>query len=180
MELIRSNRTEALADALAAKVRAEPLGPFEKEVVVVQSRGMERWLTLALTDRLGIWANPWFPFPRVLIEWVLEKLDAGPSEESKAYDRHRLKWTLAELLTSNPPRDLDSYLSESDGGDRALRLASSVASAFDEYVMYRPDLLGRWMKGDEPCGPPKRISGPVTRPRTAPLPRLPPHPGVPC
>ena len=149
MELIRSNRTEALADALAAKVLNHPLDPFERDVVVVQSRGMERWLMLALTERLGIWANPWFPFPRVLIEWVLEHLQAGPSEESKAYDRGRMKWTLAELLRAEPPRDLEDYLSKSVGDDRVLRLATTVASAFDEYVMYRPDLLARWAKGEE-------------------------------
>ncbi len=149
MELIRSNRTEALADALAAKVRHHPLAPFEKDVVVVQSRGMERWLMLALTERLGVWANPWFPFPRAFIEWLLEHLDAGPSDQSKAYDRTRLKWTLAELLRTDAPRDLASYLSKSSGDDRVLRLATTVASAFDEYVMYRPDLLGRWARGEE-------------------------------
>jgi hypothetical protein len=40
MELIRSNRTENLADALASRVREKPLGPFQKEVVVVQNRGL--------------------------------------------------------------------------------------------------------------------------------------------
>ena len=54
MKLIRSNRTENLADALARRVRDEPLGPFEREAIVVQSRGMERWLTLALAERLGV------------------------------------------------------------------------------------------------------------------------------
>ena len=48
MKLVRSNRTERLADALADRIRNEPLGPFEREVIVVQSRGMERWLTLEL------------------------------------------------------------------------------------------------------------------------------------
>jgi exodeoxyribonuclease V gamma subunit len=149
MELIRSNRTEDLADALAAKVRTEPLGPLEKHVVVVQSRGMERWLTLALTERLGIWANPWFPFPRALIEWVLEKLGAGPSEESNAYDRARLKWTLAELLRSDRPKDLEGYLSSSGDDERILRLATSVASVFDEYAVYRPELLRSWCDGED-------------------------------
>lgn len=149
MELIRSNRTEALADALAAKVRSQPLGPFDKDVVVVQSRGMERWLMLALTKRLGIWANPWFPFPRALIEWVLGELGAGQSDDTKAYDRGRLKWSVAEQLRQAPPTDLSGYLSTSGNDDRLLRLSTSVASVFDEYVMYRPDLLDRWARGEE-------------------------------
>jgi exodeoxyribonuclease V gamma subunit len=73
MELIRSNRTENLADALASRVREKPLGPFQKEVVVVQNRGTETWLTLTLAKRLGIWSNPSFPFPRSVIENVLER-----------------------------------------------------------------------------------------------------------
>ncbi len=149
MKLVRSNRTEALADALASQVRAEPLPPIQKEVVVVQSQGMERWLGLALAKRLGVWANPWFPFPRTLIEWVLEKLDSGPSEEAKSYERRRLKWTIAELLRASPPDALRSYLPESNDDDRSLRLATSVASVFDEYVMYRPALLSRWAEGEE-------------------------------
>jgi exonuclease V gamma subunit len=149
MELIRSNRTEALADALAAQVREHPLDPLAQEVVVVQSRGMERWLQLALTKRLGIWANPCFPFPRALIERVLGKLDAAASEDTKAYDRARLKWAVAELLREDPPSELLGYLSTSDGDDRLLRLSTSVASVFDEYVIYRPDLLRKWANGEE-------------------------------
>ena len=95
MELIRSNRTESLADALASRIAKSPLGPFEKEIIVVQSRGMERWLTLALADRLGIWSNPSFPFPRAVVERVLAELGFGTTEEADAYKPERLKWTLS-------------------------------------------------------------------------------------
>jgi len=66
MELVRSNRTEILVDALASQVRDQPLSPFEQETIVVQSRGLESWLTLELARRLGVWGNPSFPFPRHL------------------------------------------------------------------------------------------------------------------
>ncbi|MBW2510317.1 MAG: exodeoxyribonuclease V subunit gamma, partial [Deltaproteobacteria bacterium] len=39
--------------------------------------------------------------------------------------------------------------STSDGDDRVLRFSTAVASVFDEYVMYRPDLLRRWAEGEE-------------------------------
>ncbi len=149
MKLIRSNRTEALADALAAQVREQPLPPFEQDVVVVQSRGMERWLTLALAERLGIWANPSFPFPRTLIEWVLDSLNIGSSEEAKAYEPARLKWTVAQALREAPPSDLGRYLGGLTDDERLLRLATSVATVFDEYVMYRPQMLRRWAKSTD-------------------------------
>ncbi len=150
MKLIRSNRTENLADALASLVRDEPLGPFEQEAIVVQSRGMERWLTLALAERLGIWSNPSFPFPRSVIEQVLDSLSEGSSEEARAYDPGRLKWTIAELLRESAPAELKAYLGEPSDADRVLRLASTVANVFDDYVVYRPTLLQEWTQGEAP------------------------------
>ena len=150
MKLIRSNRTENLADALASLVRDAPLGPFEQEAIVVQSRGMERWLTLALAERLGIWSNPSFPFPRMVVEQVLDSLSEGRSEEAKAYDPGRLKWTIAELLRESAPSQLGAYLREPSDADRVLRLASSVSNVFDDYVVYRPMLLQGWAKGEDP------------------------------
>jgi exodeoxyribonuclease V gamma subunit len=148
MKLIRSNRTETLADALASVVRENPLSPFAPEVVAVQSRGMERWLTLALAERLGIWSNPRFPFPRALIEEVLDPFGLGPSERAKAYDPDRLKWTIAQVLGESAPPELHGYLGDPPDADRALRFASSIADVFDRYVVYRPELLKRWAEGD--------------------------------
>lgn len=149
MELIRSNRTEILADALASAVRESPVAPFAEEAIVVQSRGMERWLTLALAERLGIWSNPCFPFPRAVIEQTLEDLGFGPSVEAKAYDPELLKWTIAQLLLEEVPSELRGYLGAPADPDRALRFASTVADVFDRYVVYRPDLLRSWIKGKE-------------------------------
>ena len=149
MELIRSNRTENLADALASLIREKPLGPFEKEPIVVQSRGMERWLTLALAERLGIWSNPSFPFPRAVIEQVLDGLSLGASEEARAYEPDRLKWTIAALLRESAPAKLKAYLGDPSDADRVLRLATSVSAAFDDYVVYRPQVLARWDKGKD-------------------------------
>ena len=149
MELIRSNRTENLADALASRIRDQALGPFDKEVIVVQSRGMERWLTLALAERLGIWGNPSFPFPRAVIEEVLGSLSQGRSQEAKAYEPNRLKWTIAELLRETAPAELGAYLGEPPDADRTLRLATAVSRVFDGYVMYRPALLKRCANGTE-------------------------------
>ncbi len=143
MELIRSNRTENLADALASLIRHKPLGPFENEVIVVQSRGMERWLTLALAERLGIWGNPSFPFPRAVIEEVLEGA-IGASEKAPAYSPDRLKWTIARLLQDSAPEKLLPYLRADPDPDRVLRFADSLSAVYDDYVVYRPELLAEW------------------------------------
>ncbi len=145
MELIRSNRTENLADALASLIREKPLGPFENEVIVVHSRGMERWLTLALAERLGVWGNPSFPFPRAVIEAVLERA-IGRSEKAPAYAPDRLKWTIARMLQDSPPEKLLPYLGAEADPDRLLRFAASLAAVYDDYVVYRPEVLSEWAK----------------------------------
>jgi exodeoxyribonuclease V gamma subunit len=147
MELIRSNRTETLADALASKVREEPLPPFETETIVVQSTGIAHWLSLQLAKRLSIWANPAFPFPRTAIEQVLAALDEEADDKAKAYDRDCLRWTIAQMLDESPPAELEGYLGSPVDTDRALRLALSVAGSFDDYTVYRPHLLAAWQKG---------------------------------
>ena len=149
MELVRSNRTEDLAQALAARVRSEPLAPFAKEAVVVQSLGMQRWLTLELSASLGIWCNPFFPFTRKVVEQILDDLDAGPSEAAQAYGPSRLKWTIAELLHESPHEELRSYLGDPADPERVLRLADRVAKTFDRYVVHRMQMLREWQRGED-------------------------------
>jgi exodeoxyribonuclease V gamma subunit len=44
---LHGNRTETLLETVAAWMRANPLGPLEEEVILVQSNGMAEWVKLA-------------------------------------------------------------------------------------------------------------------------------------
>ena len=80
LEIIRSNRLEALLDALAERLDAHPLAdPMIAESIVVPSRGMERWLSQRLSHTLGssspnggICANVIFPFPTKIARQALD------------------------------------------------------------------------------------------------------------
>jgi len=67
-----SNRLEKLLSALANVIQANPLPPLQTEIVVVQSKGMERWLALELSKQLGVWANARYPFPREMIQQLFK------------------------------------------------------------------------------------------------------------
>ncbi|MBW2001697.1 MAG: exodeoxyribonuclease V subunit gamma, partial [Deltaproteobacteria bacterium] len=57
LRLFTSNRLEILADILA-EVLEEPLASvLDEEIIVVQSKGMERWVSMQLAQRHGICAN---------------------------------------------------------------------------------------------------------------------------
>src|SRR5690606_18136748 len=94
----RSNRTEALVEGLAELVGA-PIGdPFAAETVVVQNRGMARWLGFELARRLGVWANPAFPFPRAFIHQVAAAVLGEPPAGAAAYQPESLTWAIAAEL----------------------------------------------------------------------------------
>lgn len=146
--LHRSNRLEALADALAEIVRA-PLGsPFSPERVVIPSRGMEVWLAKRLASRLGVWANPSFPFPRAMVEAVLDALSPG---EPLPADRERLALAVAaaapERLGHPAFGHVARYVEDDPGGEKLLALAATLGDLFDQYGVYRPDLVARWVAG---------------------------------
>ena len=50
LHLHRSNDLDALVQALNALPVLEPPDPFEPETIVLQTRGMERWLTMRLAE----------------------------------------------------------------------------------------------------------------------------------
>ena len=64
-----SNHLEELARVLATfLLEKKSIGVLEPEVVVVPSRGLERWLKLDLARVNGISANLEFPFPQAFLE----------------------------------------------------------------------------------------------------------------
>lgn len=148
MFLHRSNRAEVLAERLA-EVVATPLGgPFEPECIAVQGKGMERWLTMELAKRHGVWANPDFPFVRAVIERAFQAV--LPEERDGAWDSAALTWAAAKGLHSMQGRTgfeaVQSYLQGDDDHRRLLQLSSKVAELYDGYAVYRPELLGEWQR----------------------------------
>jgi exodeoxyribonuclease V gamma subunit len=145
--IYRSNRTEQLAEALAEVVRKPLASPLAPEVIVVSSQGIERWLSQQLASRLGIFANARFPFPRAFVDELLSK---GPAA-SDPFARDALPWSIAALLPEvarGPGAEaVASYLAGDDRGEKLFDLAHDVASAFDQYVVYRPELVLAWERG---------------------------------
>lgn len=153
MYVHRSNRTEKLVEVLCDVVRRPLASPFERECIVVQGRGMERWLAMQLASRLGVWANPEFPFPRKLIERAFAAASGGADAASTVYEPETLLWAIADLLPAHLEQPafapIRSYLL--DGGQEAVRLvqlAERIATTFDQYVVYRPEMVRRWSDGD--------------------------------
>jgi exodeoxyribonuclease V gamma subunit len=151
--LYRSNRVERLADALADVVQTPLADPFARECVVVQGPGMERWLSMRLSERLGVWANPWFPFPRTLIELILDAYLGDASEAAARYQPDALTLLITRLLPNLQHKaafaDVARYTAHDPRADKAIALARRLARTLDQYIVYRPDWVLAWERGEE-------------------------------
>ncbi len=143
----RSNRLEALAAALDAVTRAPLRSVLTPEVVVVQSLGMRRWLSLELAQRHGVAMNVQFPFPAKFAQDVFRAAFPG-SEPEAGFQRELLPWRVLALLPrfveAEDAEALRSYLAGENGALKAYQLALRIAALFDRYLAYRPELLLEW------------------------------------
>ncbi|MGD0276829.1 MAG: exodeoxyribonuclease V subunit gamma, partial [Syntrophales bacterium] len=159
------NRLEILVEKLSNFIEKPPSSPFVQEVIVVQSRGMDRWLSMELARRHGICANIHFPFPKHFIQEIFSGMIPGYAEPA-VFNQEMMTWTIMKLLPEffeNPDfSDLRRYvfpLREENGestpsryifpdhGLKLLQLSSRVARVFDHYLIHRPAMIHAWERG---------------------------------
>jgi exodeoxyribonuclease V gamma subunit len=160
IHLVYAQRTEALLQALAERVREElagetgPLAPVE---VVVPNRNMEQLVRLGLAERLGVAAN--LRFRR--LERFTGELAAAASPGSRLLDADAMTGGILAVLHDEtalaatelqPVRD---YLRapDADGTDlRRVQLAERLGRLFEEYAYSRPELIAGWAAGEPTPG----------------------------
>jgi len=158
LRLIRSPSIEALATALADGLAgSRPADPIEPQQVLVSTNAMGRWLALAISERLGICAGIDFDFGGRHLRRLLRDLAAQP-DGPDPWDPDTLRWRLAAVLDGlpdtspwQPLRQLwqrpDLPAGQLDG--RRLQLLLELADTLDQYGLYRPGPLHRWLAGDD-------------------------------
>ena len=129
-KLFTSNRLEILSD-LMVDILSEPIGnPLTPETIVVQSRWMERWVSLQIASKLGICSNIRFPFPNTFIYEIIRKVLSDLPDES-VYDPKIMTWMimqqLPECLHEPAFEPLRRYLVEPASGLKRLQLATRAS-----------------------------------------------------
>jgi exodeoxyribonuclease V gamma subunit len=174
LTVFRSNRIELLAELLANQLRLNPPGVFEQLQVVVNTWPTSRWLGEQLALGLGdpespfadgIAANLRCPFPGSLMRRLVDQLLAHGEEPpsngmADPWRARELVWPLLDLLPALVERPeaapLRRWLAQrqmgpASGGkrlDRCLwQLGRAIADAFDDYTLYRPEMLAAWLDG---------------------------------
>ena len=188
LTIYRSNRAELLAQLLATQLRLTPPDPFEQVQVMVNTWPTSRWLGEQLASHLGgIVANVRFPFPggrlRQLVDLVMAATESDDPDHNPApypaghptfsdpdpWRAQQLVWPLLDLLPqiagSLEGEPLRRWLVDRDLSRNleiaSWRLGRAIADSFDDYALYRPDLLRAWEEGLP--GDPGRPALPATQ-----------------
>ncbi|MGZ5009231.1 MAG: exodeoxyribonuclease V subunit gamma [Methylobacter sp.] len=144
-----SNKTENLVVHLSTVIESSPLSsPFAKEVFLIQSQGMERWLSQQLAGRFKVWGNYEYLFPGKFFSSLAQSIDSRLSDA--AFDRHLMLWRIEALLRrleGEVYAPLSQYLAGENIALKRYQLAQQLSQIFDQYQMMRPDMLEAWQKG---------------------------------
>lgn len=158
LQLTYSNRTEALVEALVARLdeRRRVGNILEPTHLIVPNRNLERYLELELCQHLGVVGNLRFHrLERFVGRW-LYRAGAGKLLDRRALERHVLHALLDEqLMEQDDVRALRRYVGRSDV--RTAQLAMRVARLFEGYAYSRPEMLREWTANPGlPEGDPER------------------------
>lgn len=150
--LHRSNRGEVLAASLAEVLRTPLPSPFDPEWIVVPGKGMSVWLSMELARHQGVWAGGDFLYPRHFVQRVCSCVLGEQGTAAERFARHRLVWSLMELLVGLEDQPqlarLSAAIGEDPSGERCYQLAQQVASVFDQYLTFRPEMLLAWQRAE--------------------------------
>ncbi len=152
LQIYHSHSLTNLKDLLVLLIEREPLAdPFQDETILVQSPGMAQWLKLELAAGLGIAAGVQFPLPATFL-WQSFAALLPEVPERSAYRKEAMTWKLMELLPPLLEQDeflpLRHYLDADDGGFKRYQLCGKIADIFDQYLVYRPDWIEAWDRGE--------------------------------
>ncbi|NNF99283.1 MAG: exodeoxyribonuclease V subunit gamma [Desulfobacteraceae bacterium] len=148
-----SNRLEILIEQLAGILSAVPSGRMpvavRPDIVVVQSKGMERWISLELARINGISANCRFPFPNTFLHELCD--NAGLDVTDTAFFRtptlgFAIMKALPELIDRPGFEMVRRYLADDPNQLKLYQFSQKTADIIDQYTVFRPDFIASWEK----------------------------------
>jgi len=156
LKIYTSNRLEILAEKLAQIIKSPvsglTLSPFSLEIIIVQSRGMERWISMELARHNGVCANCRFPFPNAFLDDILKRFFPD-MPRTTVFEPGVMTFSLLKILPAhlNKPgfESLKRYLADDKNKLKLFQLSEKLADMFDQYIVFRPDMIFMWEDNGE-------------------------------
>ena len=155
LNIFTSNRLEFLAERLSQMVKT-PMSTtgLAAEIIVVQSKGMERWVSLEIARHNGICANVRFPFPNVFLQEIAKQV-LPEFPEPSPFEPEILMFKIMKILPDCTRlagfEPLKAYLDDDANQLKRLQFSNKLADLLDQYQVFRPEMVFKWeqdTKGD--------------------------------
>ena len=155
LTIFTSNKLEILVEQLAQMMKTPVTSSLAAEIVVVQSAGMERWISLELARHNGICANVRFPFPNSFLEEIAGQV-VPDLPESSPFEPDILMFNIMKILPECTRltgfERLKAYLAKDVTHLKRMQLSSKLADMYDQYQIFRPEMIFRWEQGGKGTG----------------------------
>lgn len=140
------NNLDYLFDRLAENINFSESSPLESEIIVIQTDGIKKWLSLKIAEKYGICCNIEFLKPKYLIYKLLKAVHLD-FDDKHPLERKNIFWLITKSL-QDPSIDnvLKDYLGNNE--TKLAQFAYNIADLFEQYFVYRPDLIINWEKGE--------------------------------
>ena len=142
LKLYISNKIETLSLKFAKNIKTNN-NIFSSELLVMQTSGMERWLSLQTAKENGIFTNFQFIKPNSFINRLYELAEI---KASNIYSTENLKWLLYKYLGNEEFisnfKQVAQYYEDDD--IKRLQLSVKLADLFDQYLLYRQSYIESW------------------------------------
>lgn len=151
LKVYSSNKLEILAQKLADIVRIPVSGfsafPLSPEIIIVQSKAMERWISIQLAKQNGVCANCRFPFPNAFLDDMIKRIFPDiPKTYLFAPEVIALKLVkiLPDFMDQTDFECLKRYLKDDKSRLRLFEISEKLSDIFDQYTVFRPDFIFSW------------------------------------
>ncbi|OAQ39717.1 exodeoxyribonuclease V subunit gamma [Pedobacter psychrophilus] len=142
-----SNSLAQLALQFCEDLKSKKTGIFQPYNFITQTEGMNNWLKLQLANHLKIAANYRFLKPNDLVAQIYHILGG---EYLQPLSPENQSWLIFKILGEesfiNKFKNISQYYDEEnlDKDLKRLALAQKIADLFDQYQIYRPEMIKLW------------------------------------
>ena len=154
LTIYRSNKAEWLAEILGQELRLNPPEITEEVNVIVSTWSSSRWLVERLSIINNINALVKFPFPGTYLKRLVRGVLGLDVNEKDPWEKNHLVWDILELLPELIKKEeteiIKIWLTKSQKEGEKINinlwdLANNIAEIYDEYILYRPEIIKEWL-----------------------------------
>lgn len=150
LKVVTSHSLSRLTAALAEDLSRSPVSVLERETVVVLNTGMARWISIELAGLRGIGAGLDFRFPNQVIDDCFRAVLPDMPPDSP-FTRDAMTWSIAAclpgLLSRRGFEQVAGYMGKGHDDRRLLQFSRTMADLFDQYIIFRPEMVLAWDRG---------------------------------